>query len=85
MRTTAYDIKKINVQHISSVGIVTKLQADDRGSVPVRGRSFCLLHSVQTASVTFSVQRYQADHSPQSTTKAKNGWSYTFTPPYVKE
>jgi hypothetical protein len=32
----------------SSVGIVTGLQADNRGSIPGRGKRFFFLHSVKT-------------------------------------
>jgi hypothetical protein len=34
----------------SSVGIVTRLQVDDRGSIPGRATDFSVIHNVQTGS-----------------------------------
>jgi len=65
---------------------------DDRGSIPVRGtvRDLCSSPPCQTSSgaPSFLSTGYRAlypgresDHSPQSSAKVKNAWSYTSTPP----
>jgi hypothetical protein len=83
----------------SSVGIALGYRLDDRGSrvrLPAGAGNFSLHHRVQNGSgahpapwvpgaLSLGVKRpgREADHSPPSSAKVKNTWSYTSTPQYV--
>jgi hypothetical protein len=77
----------------SLVRTVTGLQAGLSGvRIPVEARDFCLLQNVKThpfewvagsPSLEVNRQGREADHSPLSSAKVNNEWSYTSTPVYL--
>jgi hypothetical protein len=90
-------LELFNMSH--AAGVAQSIQRlryrlDNRGSIPGRGRDSFLCHRVQADSgshlASYSMGTVglfpwgsEADHSPPSSAKVKNTWSYTSTPPHV--
>jgi hypothetical protein len=73
----------VNNSRGNSVSIETRLRAGLPGFDSQEGWDFSLLPTASRPVLAPEVKRLgrEAGHSPTSSTKVKNAWSYTSTPP----